>query len=187
MKQKYDWNALKTEFVTGDISAGALAKKHNINPATLYRHYQIERWNEAKKEYLESVMEKCADKAAYIAAIKLAREIDIANKLSGVLDEAVSDKKQFNRYIVKEKDTDGSVITDEKVFEKIDMNSLNSALKALKTLEEIKRVMYGIVTPAEERRLKIAEGKINGENNESEEREVGVVMLPEIEEDNDEA
>ena len=49
MKTKYDWNALKTEFVTGEITAGALAKKHNINPATLYRHYQIERWNEAKR------------------------------------------------------------------------------------------------------------------------------------------
>ena len=187
MKQKYDWNALKTEFVTGDISAGGLAKKHNINPATLYRHYQIERWSEAKKEYLESVMEKCADKAAYIAAIKLAKEIDIANKLSGVLDEAVSDKRQFNRYIVKEKDADGSIVTDEKVFQKIDMKSLNNALKALQTLEEIKRVMYGIVTPAEERKLRIAEKKQCKDVEDSDDNETGVVMLPQVEEDINEA
>ena len=31
MKEKYNWNALKTEFVTGDITVAALAKKHNIN------------------------------------------------------------------------------------------------------------------------------------------------------------
>lgn len=180
-KTKYDWNALKTEFVTGDITASALAKKHNINPATLYRHYQIERWNELKREYLENVMEKCADKAAYLAAIKLAKEIDIANKLSGVLDEAVTDKKQFLRYIVKEKHEDGSVTMDEKIYSKVDMDSLNNAIKALKSLEEIKRVMYGIMTPAEERKMQLEEEKTQ-KNTGEEENETGIVMIPMAEE-----
>ncbi len=183
--KKYDWNALKTEFVTSDISAAALAKKYAINPNTLYRHYQIERWNEARREYLGSVMEKCADKAADIAAMKLAKEIDIANKLSDVLDDAVSDKKQFQRYVVKDKDADGSVITDEKIFGKVDMKSLNNALKALQTLEEIKRVMYGIATPLEERKMRIAEGKQSGSDKEGNRSETGVVMLPQIEGDED--
>ncbi len=181
MKTKYDWNALKTEFVTGEITAGALAKKHNINPATLYRHYQIERWSEAKREYLENVMEKCADKAAYIAAIKLAKEIKIADKLSDVLDEAAGDKRQFYRYIVKEKTQDGSTVTDEKVFSKMDMNSLNNAIKALRSLEEIKRVMYGILSPAEERKLSLEEEKKNTRSDES--GQTGVVMLPSEDED----
>lgn len=171
MKTKYDWNALKTEFVTGEITAAALAKKHNINPTTLYRHYQIERWNEAKKEFLSSVMEKCADNAAYIAAIKLAKEIDIANKLSDVLDTATNDERQFNRYIVKGKDEDGKPATEEVIFEKVDMDSLNSAIKALKSLEEIKRVMYGIIHP---------ENKTENDEKEA----TGVVVLPSIKEDN---
>jgi hypothetical protein len=183
MKGKYDWNALKTEFVTSDISAAALAKKYNINSATLYRHYQIEHWSEERRKYLGSVMEKCADKAADIAAMKLAKEIDIANKLSDVLDEAVSDKKQFQRYVVKEKDSDGATVTDEKIFGKVDMKSLNSALRALQTLEEIKRVMYGIATPLEERKLRMAEEKIL----EGEEKETGVVILPQIEGDENES
>lgn len=181
MKTKYDWNALKTEFVTGEITAGALAKKHNINPATLYRHYQIERWSEAKREYLENVMEKCADKAAYIAAIKLAKEIKIADKLSDVLDEAAGDKRQFYRYIVKEKTEDGAMVTDEKVFSKMDMTSLNNAIKALRSLEEIKRVMYGILSPAEERKISLEEEKKNTGSDES--GQTGVVMLPHEDED----
>lgn len=181
MKTKYDWNALKTEFVTGEITAGALAKKHNINPATLYRHYQIERWSEAKREYLENVMEKCADKAAYIAAIKLAKEIKIADKLSDVLDEAAGDKSQFYRYIVKEKTEDGATVTDEKVFSKMDMTSLNNAIKALRSLEEIKRVMYGILSPAEERKISLEEEKKNTGSNEN--GQTGVVMLPPEDED----
>ena len=182
MKKKYDWNALKTEFVTGDISASALAKKHGISPATLYRHYQIERWSEAKREYLGSVMEKCADKAAYIAAIKLSKELDIANKLSTILDEAVTDEKQFKRYIVKEKTSDGATITEEQIFEKIDMQALGNAIKALQSLEQIKSVMYGIVSPAQERKLQIEEAKIRGEEKEKDEAG-GVVILPEIKEE----
>ena len=165
MKKKYDWNALRTEYVTTDISVSALAKKYGINQATLYRHY------------LESVMEKCADNAAYIAAIKLAKEIDIANKLSEVLDEAANDKKQFKRHLVKGKDEEGKPVTEEVIFEKVDMDSLNNAIKALKSLEEIKRVMYGIMNPSEER-------KTQGESKESE-KETGVVMLPDIKEEND--
>lgn len=182
MKRKYDWNALKTEFVTSDISASALAKKHNINPATLYRHYQIERWSEAKKEYLGSVMEKCADKAAYIAAIRLAKEIDIAGKLGDVLDDAASDKKQFCRYIVKEKDADGSMVTEERVFDKVDMQSLNNAIKALKSLEEIRRVMHGIASPAEEKRFALEEARLQKKDDDDGEKG-GVVILPQIEDE----
>ena len=179
MRKKYDWNALKTEFVTGDISASALAKKHKINPQTLYRHYQIERWSEAKREYLGNVMEKCADKAAYIAAVKLAQELDIANKLSDVLDEAVSDEKQFRRYIVTQK-VGGETEMEERIFDKVDMKSLNDAIKALQSLEEIKSVMYGIVPPAQERKLRMEEERMNQAENEVQEG-TGVVILPEIE------
>lgn len=181
MKSKYDWSALKTEFVTGDITAAGLAKKHNINPTTLYRHYQIERWSDAKKEYIENVMEKCADNAAYIAAIKLAKEIEIADKLADVLDEAVSDKKQFYRYIVKEKGEGGSS-EEERIFGKMDMQSLNNAIKALSSLEEIKRVMYGILSPMEERKLQLSRDN-SAETGSSDESETGVVILPEVKED----
>ena len=181
MKQKYDWNALKTEFITSDISASALAKKYSICPQTLYRHYQIERWNDARREYLGSVVEKCADKAAYIAAIKLSKELDIANKLSNILDDAVTDEKQFKRYITKEKTDDGAVITQEQIFEKIDMKSLGNAIKALSELEQIKRVMYGIATPLEERKLQMQETKNAACDSEN---IGGVVILPK-EEDNE--
>ena len=165
MKEKYNWNALKTEFVTGDITVAALAKKHNINKQTLYRHYQIEHWNELKKDYQDSVVRKCADSAAYIAAITLYKELDIANRLSEVLYDAAMDEKQFYRYLVKGKD-----FTEEVILDKVDMDSLNSALKALKSLEEIKRVMNEVISP-------------ENKNKDNEKKETGVVMLPDVEEE----
>lgn len=177
MESKYDWNALKTEYVTGEISKAALAEKHGINRTTLYRHAQIERWNEAKKEHLDNIASKCADNAAYIAAVKLAKELDIANKLGDVLDDAAADSEQFRRYIVTEKCEGGTTQTEERVFDKVDMRALNDAIKALRSLEEIKSIMYGIVSPAEERRLALREKSLSDESG----GETGVVMLPEIE------
>ena len=173
MKRKYDWNLIKTEYITGDISASALAKKYGISYQTLYRRVQIERWNEMRKAYLGSVVEKCADNAACIAAIKLSKELDIANKLSEVLLSAANDGKQFNRHIVKGKAEDGRPVTEEYIFDKLDMDSLNNAIKALKSLEEIKRVMYEAISSDDKK-------------TESRENETGVVMLPEIEEENNE-
>ncbi len=113
---------------------------------------------------------------------KLKKEIDIANKLSKTLDKAVSDENQFYRHIVKGKSEDGKPITEEILFDKMDMESFNDAIKALKSLEEIKRTMYGIMTPAEERRLENEKAKQNPDTD----KETGIVMLPEIEEEENE-
>lgn len=177
MKSKYDWTALMTEFVTGDVSVSALAKKHSIKYATLYRHYKNENWEAIKKAQSESLPEnlpKSSDKT------KMIKEIDIADKLLGVLDEAINDKKQFYRYIVKEKNGPDSG-EEERVFGKMDMQALNNAIKALDSLQEIKRVVTGVLSPIEERKLLLAESKTI--NTDGEERETGVVILPEVEDE----
>ncbi len=108
----------------------------------------------------------------------LDKEIKIADKLTAVLGEAIDDEKQFYRYIVKEKNGSDSG-EEEKIFEKMDMQAFNNAIKALDALAEIKRGMYGILSPLEERKL--ADNK-NAES-EKEENETGVVILPEVEDE----
>lgn len=92
----------------------------------------------------------------------------IADKLLGVLDEAINDKKQFYRYIVKEKNGSDSG-EEERIFGKMDMQALNNAIKALDSLTEIKKVISGETSP----------GDNSGENG----KETGVVILPEVEDD----
>ncbi len=167
MKRKHDWNALKAEFVTGDMTVSELSKKHGISYGTLYRHYQIEHWNKLREEYFDSVLEKCADNASYISAIALSKELDIAGKLSDVLLRASEDERQFNRYIVK-----GKEYTEELIFDKVDMDALNNAIKALKSLQEIKKVMNEAASPKEHK--------------DEDTKETGIVILPNIKEENDE-
>ena len=97
----------------------------------------------------------------------LDKEIKIADKLTAVLGEAIDDEKQFYRYIVKEKNGSDSG-EEERIFEKMDMQAFNNAIKALDALAEIKRGMYGILSPLEERKL--ADNKTSG--NEKEENEM---------------
>ncbi len=99
--------------------------------------------------------------------INLTKELDIANKLADVLLDALEDKKQFNRYLIK-----GKEYTDEVIFDKVDMDSFNSALKALKALEELKRVMKESISPCVDN-----DGKT----------QTGIVILPEVKEENDES
>lgn len=157
MKSKYDWGKLREEFLSDGSSLLAFAQKKGITYATLHRHYKNENWQNGAKSPLE-------------------KEILIADKLTDVLTDAIDDKQQFYRYIVKEKSGSDSG-EEEKIFGKIDMQALNNAIKALDALAEIKRVMYGILSPLEERRL--AENKSS--NTEKEENETGVVILPEVE------
>ena len=94
------------------------------------------------------------------------KEMDIANRLTDALLDALKDEKQFKRYLVKGKEN-----TDEVILEKVDIDSLNNAIKALKSLEEIKRVMNDAIA---------------GETDSGEENETGVVILPDIKEENNE-
>ena len=103
---------------------------------------------------------------------KFKKEIDIADKLSDALSEAIDDKKQFYRYIVKEKNGSDSG-EEERIFGKMDMQALNNAIKALDSLSEIKRVIAGEASSPEN----------SGKNDGNEEKETGVVILPEVEDD----
>ena len=86
-----------------------------------------------------------------------------------MLDKAIKDKKQFYRYIVKEKNGSDSG-EEERIFGKMDMQALNNAIKALDSLTEIKRVINGEDSPIND----------SGKNDE---KETGIVILPEVEEE----
>ena len=90
----------------------------------------------------------------------------IADKLRGVLDKAIKDKQQFYRYIVKEKNGSDSG-EEERIFGKMDMQAFNNAIKALDSLTEIKKGINGM-----------SEGPTANEENQT-----GVVILPEVEEE----
>lgn len=50
-----DWNKIKTEYVTGDISIGALAKKHKLSKSQVGNHSRAEKWVELREQHRNKI------------------------------------------------------------------------------------------------------------------------------------
>lgn len=169
MRRKYDWESIKKEYISGDITEEDIVKNYGVAKTTLCKHMKDEDWLSLKNE---EEMKPRGD--------EMSKELGIADKLLDVLDGAVNDEKQFYRYIVKEKNGPDSG-EEERIFGKMDMQAFNNAIKALDSLQEIKRGMQGILSPVEERRLQLE--KIRDKTDENDNGETGVVILPEVEDE----
>jgi hypothetical protein len=147
------------EYITGNIGQKALAKKHGVSLCVLQKYAVKENWVEEKRKYALKVVEKAVQKEVNRQANALAKELQAADKMSDVILKALGDDKQFNRWIVTE-GGDGYTITDEKVFEKVDMRSMKDAVATLKMIEQLKRSVQGLLTLQEETQRDIALRKI---------------------------
>ena len=169
MSRKYDWDLIKEEYVSGDMSDDEIVKKYGVAKTTLQKHIKDGDWLSLKKDGENT---SCSN--------DMSKELGIADKLLDVLDGAVNDEKQFYRYIVKEKNGPDSG-EEERIFGKMDMQAFNNAIKALDSLQEIKRGMQGILSPAEEKRLQLE--NLRSKADEKDSGETGVVILPEVEDE----
>ena len=168
---QHDWTKLKTEYVTSDISLRKLAEKYGIRRATVEQHSKDEGWVAARKKHVASVGAKASAKIATKQANALAKELAIADKISNVLQKALDDAEQFNRYVVETRTQSGDAMiqeTEERVFQKVDMRALKDAASALKMVEEMKRSMANIMKPEqinrekrEARKLELEEERLN--------------------------
>ncbi len=157
--KQFDWAQIKMEYITGNIGQKALAKKHGVSLCVLQKYAVKENWVEEKRKYALKVVEKAVQKEVNRQANALAKELQAADKMSDVILKALGDDKQFNRWIVTE-GGDGWTVTDEKVFEKVDMRSMKDAVATLKMIEQLKRSVQGLLTLQEETQRDIALRKI---------------------------
>lgn len=168
---QHDWTKLKTEYVTSDISLRKLAEKYGIRQQTVFKKSKEQGWVEARKKHVAKVGAKAVTKIANQQANELAKELAIADKISNVLQKALDDAEQFNRYVVETRTQLGDAMiqeTEERVFQKVDMRALKDAASALKMVEEMKRSMANIMKPEqinrekrEARKLELEEERLN--------------------------
>ena len=119
MPVKYDREKLEREYMEGEKTLYALAKSQNIPYSTVKRYARQYGWrsNNASKRFID-----------------MSKELRIADKLCDILKSALNDERQFQRYIIKNRDG-----TDELILKKVDMHAVSDAVRALKTIEGIKR------------------------------------------------
>ena len=93
----------------------------------------------------------------------LARELSVADKITGVLEKALKDANQFNRHIIQTREKIGKNEkwgVEEKIFDKVDMQSLKQAADTLQAVEKMKRSMLNILTESERTQLEIARERL---------------------------
>lgn len=164
MSSSLDWKAIKTEYITTSISQRELAKKRGVSMSTLRRNAQKQGWYEAKKKYQSRVVQKAVQKIETKESNLLARELSVADKITGVLEKTFKDANQFQRHIVqtKEKKSDSETVWEAKelIFNKIDMQALKQAADTLQVIEKVKRSILHILTETERVQLEMAREKL---------------------------
>lgn len=184
-QRKIDWDAIKTEYVTTDISLRGLQEKYKIYRGDIDKHSKNDGWVKARKEYRAKAVAKAVSKSCNKRANELSGVLDAAFNIRDTIISAAKDPVQFNRYLVQYgsgKDFD----TEERVYDKLDTKAIKEMTQALKNIEDLIRSIGNNPTEAEAQRLRIEREKWEREKaaaNKTESNDhLGVILIPEIEE-----
>ena len=189
-QRRIDWDKIKTEYVTTDISQTKLIKKYKLSKGDVNRHSVQDGWVEARKVYREKTVAKAVEKTANKKANELAGVLSSAYKIRDTIEKAVDDPYQFNRFLVTKGSKGGEFETTEEVMEKVDTKAIREMTQALKAIEGLIRSLNNIPTPAEQQRLDIERQKFELEKEKwekekaqgkSDDKHLGVILIPEIE------
>lgn len=167
---KVNWEEIKTEYITTDISQRKLAAKYVIGPAAVATKSKTEGWVEARAQYKTKTIAKTLEKSSTREANRLAKLMDTTGRAIDVAVKALADEQQFNRYLVNRKEAYASPIieddgetaisekawTEEFISQKIDTKALKELTAALKDLTGLMRDFYNIPTPAQAEAQRIA-------------------------------
>lgn len=170
-----NWEKIKSEYITTDISLTKLANKHGVPRSSLARRSTKEKWVEQRERYKSKVITKTVEKSANREANRLARLMDTTSKAIDVAVKAFGDQDQFNRYIVEKRekyafptpsgedgDADETALiserqwSEEHVFSKVDTKALKDMTAVLKDLTALMRDLYDLPTQAQAEAQRIA-------------------------------
>lgn len=162
-KNRTDWDRIKSDYITGKDSPKECAKKHGVNYNTLRNHKQRERWRQQRTKYRGEVTDKAIETAKNCTAYRIASELTglayIVEALERELIKALEDGEQLHRYFVqtttRKKDGTAETAFKDVTSAKVDTRALRDLTDIAKTLEALKRSMYGLETAQEQHRKQI--------------------------------
>lgn len=165
--EKSIWIEIRKKYVTSDLSYKQLAQEFDVSAAAVAKHGKNEKWPEKRKKHREFIARKAEEKIAKKEANKLAKLITAADNMAEVINKAMEDSSQFNRFLVTEStiDKNGNIRSrkKEKVFKKLDTKAVRDMTAALKDLTQTIRSLNNIPTPQEEQAMEIARERLEME------------------------
>lgn len=96
-----DWNRIKTEYITTDISCRKLAEKHGVSESTLFKRCSKERWEALRKQHDSTVEAKTLAVDAKRKTDRVARLKSVADKLLDKIEQTVGDDAPMSAGAIK--------------------------------------------------------------------------------------
>jgi predicted transcriptional regulator len=111
-----DWRSVRQRFEEGDSTLQQLGEEFGVTPATISRHAKKENWRQKGGTVINLVA--------------------ATGRLSQTVLAALGDEKQFYRYVLTEK-SGGDSVTEERIFQKIDIKAVKEMTAILRELSQI--------------------------------------------------
>lgn len=154
-----DWESIKSEYVTTNISQKKLAEKYGVSKNSVQYRCAVERWADQRRQHRDRIMEKTSERLSDAAAERMAQLMGGTDQMLTATLEALEDPEQFYRYLVKEK-ADGETYTKEEIFRKADTKAMKDFTVLLEKLTGLTRNLYGLPTREQELRRELAEERL---------------------------
>lgn len=138
-----DWEAIKADYLTGELSVRELAEKHGVSANQIYKKVSFDGW----KKTLDKIRQKTEEKYVARVARTRAREIELiagaTGKMAALLDKTVDE--------LSEQPTDKRLRN---------LKGLAATASAIETNLQTAMKLLGIQTRAQEEAQKIARARL---------------------------
>lgn len=189
------WDAIRLEYIAGELSYKALSEKHSVSYYALQKAGQRGGWVKERtahrKEVAECARREIAAEQTKAAVQKLSCLQRAADKLAVQIEAALGDELQFRRHLVRREEMDGTdkkKWIEEEVFKKFDTRAIRDMTAVVKDLATAIRSLYDLPTLREEKMMEVAERRLELEEKRSlrgfgDDLPSGVVYMPEVAEE----
>lgn len=155
-KGEPDWNLIKTEYITTNISQRELARKYGVSLTCVKKQSRENGWVKEREAYRTECYTKAIQKTAEIDVNYLVAAIEGANGLLDAAVEQIRDHDQFNRHIVYESPLPGTTEAHEKIFRKADTKAMRDLGALIVQMTGLLREFFNVPTPAQQEAQRIA-------------------------------
>lgn len=184
-----DWDAIKQEYISTNISQRELAEKYGVSVSSLGKRCASEGWSELRKKFRKKVEKKTMEKISRKKACELAKIGVCADKLVRLIDDSLNDTATVRQTIVKivpSEDDEGEAEVEEYCLQKLDTKYLRRMTAAMKDLMEILRDVYGKPNTVERANMQYARERLDLEKAKAaagmptDEEEYGIIEIPAV-------
>ena len=184
-----DWDAIKQEYISTNISQRELAKKYGVSVSSLGKRCSSEGWSGLRKKFRKKVEKKTMEKISRKKACELAKIGACADKLVRLIDDSLNDTATVRQTIVKivpSEDDEDETEVEEYCLQKLDTKYLRQMTAAMKDLMEILRDVYGKPNTVERANMQYTRERLDLEKAKAaagmptDEEEYGIIEIPAV-------